>query len=96
MSCGVGCKRGSDPALLWLWHRPAATAQIRLLAWEPPNASGVALKRQKKKKKKKKKNSESKNIGPVVLRFRQSLMPKSTKYELRSQPTGQDGHMTQY
>ena len=40
-----------DPALLWLWWRPAATAPIRPLAWEPPNASGAALKSQKKKKK---------------------------------------------
>ena len=42
-----------DLALLWLWHRPAATAQIRPLAWEPPYAEGAALKGQKKKKKKK-------------------------------------------
>ena len=34
--------------LLWLWCRPAATALIQLLAWEPPYAVGVALKRQKK------------------------------------------------
>ena len=40
-----------DPELLWLWQ--AATALIRLLAWEPPYASGVAPKRPKKKKKKK-------------------------------------------
>ena len=33
-----------DLALLWLWHRPAAAALIRPLAWEPPYASGVALK----------------------------------------------------
>ena len=26
MSCGVGHRLGSDPALLWLWCRPAATA----------------------------------------------------------------------
>ena len=26
MSCGVGCRCSSDPVLLWLWHRPAATA----------------------------------------------------------------------
>ena len=51
VSCGVGCRGGSDPALLWLWCRPAATAPIRLLAWEPPHASGTALKRQKAKKK---------------------------------------------
>ena len=24
--CGVGCKRGSNPKLLWLWPRQAATA----------------------------------------------------------------------
>ena len=26
---GVGCRHGLDPALLWLWHRPAAIALIR-------------------------------------------------------------------
>ena len=50
MSCDVGCRRGSDPTLLWLWHRPAAAAPIRLLAWELPYASGAALKKKKKKK----------------------------------------------
>ena len=34
-----------DPVLLWLWCRLAATALIRPLAWEPPYAVGVALKR---------------------------------------------------
>ena len=29
VSCGAGLRRGSDPALLWLWHRLAATAPIR-------------------------------------------------------------------
>ena len=28
MSCGVGCRRGSDPELLWLWRRPVATDLI--------------------------------------------------------------------
>ena len=45
--------RGSDPALLWLWCRPVATAPTRPLAWEPPYAAGVTLKGQKDKKKKK-------------------------------------------
>ena len=49
MSCGVGRRCGSDPALLWLWHRLAAVALIRPLAWEPPNAVGAALKRKRKK-----------------------------------------------
>ena len=42
VSCGVGCRRGSDPALLWLWRRPMATAPIQPLAWEPPYATGAA------------------------------------------------------
>ena len=48
MSCGVGHKHGSDPSLLWLWHRLAATAPIGPWAWEPPCASSAALKREKK------------------------------------------------
>ena len=49
MSCGVGRRLGSDPAL--------ATALIRPLAWEPSYAVGVAqvkAKRQKTNKKTKK------------------------------------------
>ena len=53
MSCDIGRRCGSDPALLWLWHRPAATARIRPLAWEPLYATGTALEKSKKKKKKK-------------------------------------------
>ena len=33
-----------DLALLWLWYRPVAIAPIQPLAWEPPCATGVALK----------------------------------------------------
>ena len=51
LSCGVGCRLGSDLALPWLWCRLAATALIRPLAWEPPCAKDMALKEQKKKKK---------------------------------------------
>ena len=50
MSCGVGLRCGSDPALLWLWCRLAAIALIWLLAWEPPHAMGAALKKKIKKK----------------------------------------------
>ena len=53
MSCGVGCRCGSDPALLWLWPRPAATAPIQPLAWESPSIchGKQPQKRQKDKKK---------------------------------------------
>ena len=47
VGCGVGCRRGSDPALLWLWRRPVAAAPIQPLAWEPPYAVGAALKSNK-------------------------------------------------
>ena len=50
MSCGVGSRCGSDPALLLLWHRPAATALIRALAWETPYAEGEALEKAKRQK----------------------------------------------
>ena len=43
----MGCSCSSDPELLWLWLRAAATASIGPLAWGP-----------KKKKKKKKKGGK--------------------------------------
>ena len=52
MSCGVDQRRGLDPALLWLWHRPPATAPIRPLAWEPPYAEEAALEKTKRQNKK--------------------------------------------
>ena len=58
MSCGVGCRRGLDLVLLWLWHRVTAVAPIGPLAWEPPYAVGAAVKRQKDEKKKKEEEEE--------------------------------------
>ena len=61
MSCGVGCRLGSDPELLlWLWRRLVATAPLQPLAWESPCAAEAAIEKEKKKKKKKKKK-EKKN-----------------------------------
>ena len=62
MSCGVGCRCGSDLALLllWLWRRPAAIAPLQPLALEPSSyAVGVAQKRKK----------EESNLGQDVLIF---------------------------
>ena len=61
MSCGVGCRRGLDPVLLWLWCRPVATPLIGPLAWEPPRAVGAAQEIAKRQKEKKKKVKELKN-----------------------------------
>ena len=38
--------------MLWLWHRPAAVAQVGPQAWEPPYAVGATLKKKKEKEKK--------------------------------------------
>ena len=54
MSCGVGCRHGSDLVLVWLWYRLVAVARIRSLAWEPPYVMVAALKRLKRPKKEKK------------------------------------------
>ena len=51
MSCGVGLRYSSDLALLCLWRRLTATAQVGPLAWEPPHAMGVALRQKDKNKK---------------------------------------------
>ena len=71
MSCGVGRRRGSDPALPWLWRRLVAMALIRPLAWDPLYAESVALekaKRQKKKKKKKKKEDINLIYSPSMVK----------------------------
>ena len=57
MTCGVGCRFGLDLALLW--HRPAATAPIRPLDWEPPYAAGAGAALEKKKRQKKKKKKKN-------------------------------------
>ena len=48
MSCGVGRRHDTDLAWLWLWCRLAAAAPIPPLAWELPDAAGVALKKKGK------------------------------------------------
>ena len=45
VSCRVGCRSGSDPKLLWLWYRSAATVLIQPLVWEPSYAKGATLKK---------------------------------------------------
>ena len=62
MSCGVSHRRGSDPTLLWLWCRPAATDPVRPLAWEPPCAARAAIEKKDKKIKKNLKNEAKKII----------------------------------
>ena len=71
MSCGVGCRLGSDHALLWLWCRLVATAPMRSLVWEPPYAAGaaqeIAKKEDKKIKLKLKKLINKKSFKKILL-----------------------------
>ena len=95
MSCGVGRRRGSDPVLLCLWCRPAATTPIRPLAWEPPYAAEAALekaKRQKKRKKKKKRGehlpseTRSPQVSSITSQYRvlwsRSSCPHSSRVKV--------------
>ena len=50
VSCGVGHRRGSYLALLWLRCRPAAVALIQPLAWELSDATDGDVERKKKLK----------------------------------------------
>ena len=45
MNCGVCPIFGLDLVLLLFWHRLVATTPIQPLAWEPPYAADVALKK---------------------------------------------------
>ena len=72
MSCGVVCRHGSDPALLWLWYRPAAVAPIGPLAREPPYALGMALKSKTNKQSIKQKST----YGDPVNSLPSNLTPK--------------------
>ena len=76
MSCGVGCRRVSDPALLWLWCTPAARAPIRSLAWEPPWAAGSGPRKGKKTEKKKKTKTEFLQVQSIHL-LRSKVASKS-------------------
>ena len=48
-SYGIGHRCGLDLVLLWLYHRLAAIALIRPLAWEFLYVADAGLKRPKKK-----------------------------------------------
>ena len=54
LSCGVGCRYGSDPALLWLWCSPAAAALIRSPSLGTSTCHRWGTKKAKKNKNKKK------------------------------------------
>ena len=52
--------------LLWPWHKPVATAPIRLLAWEPAYAAKAAqeMAKRQKQNKTKQKTKQNPQMGP--------------------------------
>ena len=70
MSCGVGHRYSLDLALLWLWHRTVAVALTRPLAWEPPYATGTALK------------SKQTNRKPIINLILLHVIPTTRSYHL--------------
>ena len=60
-SCGVGCGRSLDPALLWPWRGLVAATLIGPLAWEPPYAGGAALEKAKRQRERERKQTNHKH-----------------------------------
>ena len=101
MSCGVGRRCSLDPTFLWLWHRLAATALIRPLAWEHPYATGIALKRQKTKffnwsrwQSKKTLNSPFLIGIPKLQLFIQQLLTRKTRIKQKRSSTTRNNNGT--
>ena len=61
MTWGVGGRRGSDPTLLWLWRRPAATAPIRSPSLGTSICRGSGPRNSNNNNKKKKRQTDKKN-----------------------------------
>ena len=78
MSCGVDCRRGLDPTLLWFWQRQVATAPMRPLAWDPPCAVGAALEKKKRQKKRHKNKKINKKAGGLTVELAHSHSWKSS------------------
>ena len=85
MSCGVGCRCGSDLTLLWLWLWMAAAAPIQPLAWELPHAMSAALKSKTNKQTNKKTHQNWK-----LLQFTSMTIPSWNSHQIclprRAQP----------
>ena len=65
MSCGVGRRRSLDPALLWLWCRPATIAGTPSLGTSTCYECGPKKQRKKKKKKRTKGSEKGKSNSAV-------------------------------
>ena len=82
MSCGVGCRCGSDLELLWLWRRPAAIAPFRPLAWEPSYASGAALEKAERQKNNNNNNKKKPQVN-CSIQHKVNIFKRAKCYEMR-------------
>ena len=82
MSCGVGCRHSLNLALLWLWHKLAAVALIRPLAWDPPWYCRCGPKKKKRKKEEKRKKKAKLFLFFLTSLFKKILWPHSQHMEV--------------
>ena len=75
----MGFRHGLDPALLWLRHRPAATALIRPLVWEPSYAAGAAQEKAKRQNKQTNKLPYDPAIPPLDIYPDKTTIQKDTR-----------------
>ena len=88
MNCGGGCRHGSDLVFLWPWCRPAAAAQIQLLAWEFLYAEGAVIKSKKRKKEMKIISNILSDHGGLRLeiKHKKKMQKKKTKNKTNKKP----------
>ena len=91
VSCGVGARRDSDPALLWLWCRPVATALIWPLARKLTCALGGALKSHNNSNNTKERKKERRKEGRKEGRLSQDLSPR-IMFSFASQSADSEHH----
>ena len=91
--CG---RHGLDSALLWLWHRPSAAAPIRPLAWEPPYAVGMALKRTSPPQKKREKKTQKHLYCYLCLKTKELIQDSPKGRKLKQFGQNQDSNSSYF
>ena len=90
VTCSVGHRCGLAPKLLWLWCRPAAAVPNQPLAWEPPYATGTALKKKQKTKKTNQPTNQTNKNGKWIT-YGRGLSVKGS-FNRKSRPEGESDY----
>ena len=72
---------------MWLWCRPAATALMRSLAWEPPYVAGAALEKAKRQNKNKQTKTKKTSVHWITW-FEGPFCPQNSQIQGLRLPTG--------